>query len=476
VTTVRFDLAQFVRFTRNCGMRIWGKLWLVALIALGADVHAALAFDVSYWAWQREEPLSQEESAQLSAQNVHTVYWHVGELENSGESWRWKARFSFPHDGPIHFVPVVRLVSRDPQPFSIAANAALVRALTPTAKLTGELQLDYDAPDRLLDDYAQVLAKIHEVAPHLTITALPHWSRPDHLRSVSRNVDELFPMLYDFAAEPTLQNDTPLPLLAPEKMAQMLSDWTTSTKPWHAGLPTFARLTVYDAQGKSRGQIRNWNWDEVCLNDAFLCVSKLSMGATVLRARAALALSNTRLQKDDRLVVRLTDRTALREAILGAKQTCALGVIFFRLPDASASSGWSQVQLSHLDEKPHLVLRQTDSTDSLTLKNEGASDLGPGLESGKGEQLGYALEVAADSPIFREAETGDFASVAGYREAAEGLRRVAVPFATHLAYSFSQLRAKHTLKTGLIQLAPGASFHHVRYRFRNLSEEWNVIE
>jgi hypothetical protein len=53
---------------------------------------------------------------------------------------------------------------------------------------------------------------------------------------------------------------------------------------------------------------------------------------------------------------------------------------------------------------------------------------------------------------------------------------VAIPFATHLAYSFSQLRAKQSIKTGLIQLAPGASFHHVRYRFRNVNEEWNQIE
>jgi hypothetical protein len=283
-------------------------------------------------------------------------------------------------------------------------------------------------------------------------------------------------MLYDFEAEPILQNESPQPLIAPMKMAKMLTDWSACTKPWHAGLPTFARLTVYDAEGKSRGQIRNWNWEEVCLNRALLRAPTSSMGTSVLRAHAAVAISNTRLRKDDQLVVRLTDRSALRDAIEQAKKSSALGVTFFRLPDASASSGWSLLQLLHLDGKPKLSLQRTDSEDSLTVQNDGTTDLEPCAWSGQGEEPGYALEIAADSAIFREAEAGEFATVTGYREATDGLKRVAIPFATRLACSFSQLRAKQSLKTGLIQLAPGASFQHARYRFRNVEEKWRSIE
>ena len=126
-------------------MRNRSRLWSVLIALATSDL--AFGFDISYWAWQREEPLSQEELTQLAAQEVRTIYWHAGELENIGETWRWKTRFSMPRDASIRFVPVVRLVSREPEPFSAASTAALVTTLTATAKLTGELQLDYDAPD-----------------------------------------------------------------------------------------------------------------------------------------------------------------------------------------------------------------------------------------------------------------------------------------------------------------------------------------
>ena len=436
----------------------------------------AFGFELSYWAWQREEPLGEEELTQLALQGVRTIYWHVGELENIGDNWRWKARFFKPPNASIRFVPVVRLVSREPEPFSAASTAALVTTLTATAQLTGELQLDYDAPDRLLDSYGRALAKIHETASRLTITALPHWSRPDCLRSLANSTDELFPMLYDFEAEPLLQKDSPQPLIAPEKMAKMLHDWSACPKPWSAGLPAFARLSVYDAKGKSRGQIRNWNWDEVGLNRALLSISKTIMSVTVLRAQTSLAISNTRLQEGDQLVVRLTDRGALHDAINTARQAGARGVTLFRLPDSTASSGWSLLQLAQLDAKPHLALRQAPSVDSLILENDSAADLAPRFESREDGERDYAVEVAADSPIFREAEAGDFATVTAYNEGAEGVKRVALPFATHLAFTFSHLKAKQILKTGLIQLAPGSAFRHARYRFRNVEGEWKPIE
>ena len=454
------------------------KILFFSTVVLFQTTHAVLAFDISYWVWQREQPLDEEEVKQLTTQDVHTIYWHVGELENTGETWRWKARYPFPSAiDSIHYVPVVRLVSREHQPFSRASTAALVAALTPTAKLTGELQLDYDAPDRLLVDYAGALQRIHETTKNLAITALPHWSRPECLRSFENSVDELFPMLYDFEAEPVLtKNAPPRPIIAPDKMSKMLRDWSTCAKPWRAGLPTFARLTVYDSSERSRGQIRNWNWDEVCLNRALLVFSQVNMDTVLLRAKMPVMISNTRLQPDDQLAVRLTDRAALRDAINTAKQTTARGAVLFRLPDSSASSGWSLPQLSNLDAKPALTLRQSESGESLMVENEGTGDLEPRFSGKDNDQQGYGMEIAADSPLFREAEAGDFAKVAGYAERDGALSRVALPFATHLVFTFSRLRAKQTLQTGLIQLAPGATFRHARYRFLNFEKEWKPLE
>src|SRR5438552_1324114 len=120
------------------------SLILIA-VALGAAGYRADAFDTAYWVWQREDPLTETELAELAAQQVHKLYWHVGELENVGETWHWKQRFTFPalQKSQIDCVPVVRLVSREHQPFSAESVASLLTALSPIAKLGDELQLDY---------------------------------------------------------------------------------------------------------------------------------------------------------------------------------------------------------------------------------------------------------------------------------------------------------------------------------------------
>ena len=174
---------------------------------------ASSAHDVRYWVWQRDDQLSELELTELAAQKVDTIYWQAGELENIGETWRWKTRFSFPSSdaAQIRFVPVVRLVSREHQPFSNASIATLLTSLSSASAKHDELQLDYDAPDRLLADYAAALKRIRALVPRLTIAALPRWSRADYQKLLEPNDDELLPMLYDFEAEPRLKDQSPLP-------------------------------------------------------------------------------------------------------------------------------------------------------------------------------------------------------------------------------------------------------------------------
>src|SRR5439155_18278935 len=246
---------------------------------------ASSAHDVRYWVWQRDDQLSELELTELAAQKVDTIYWQAGELENIGETWRWKTRFSFPSSdaAQIRFVPVVRLVSREHQPFSDASIAALLTSLSAVSAKHDELQLDYDAPDRLLADYAGALNRIHGLVPRLTIAALPHWSRASYLKLLEPNVEELLPMLYDFEAEPILKDQSPLPLISPEKISKLIDAWRACHKPWRAGLPVFARLSVYYANQKLRGQIRNWNWDEICFNRSFQVGNGWQFGAPILR-------------------------------------------------------------------------------------------------------------------------------------------------------------------------------------------------
>jgi hypothetical protein len=370
-------------------------------------------------------------------------------------------------------VPVVRLVSRERQPFSGPSTAALVASLSAATAKRDELQLDYDAPDRLLADYAAVLKRIHGLVPHLSIAALPHWSRGDYLKLLEPNVDEMLPMLYDFEAEPILRNSSPLPLISPEKISKLIDSWRTCHKGWRAGLPVFARLSVYDANDKLRGQIRNWNWDELCFNRSFQRVNGCQFATTILRATTPTSIANTAVNPGEELIVREVDRDALRDAIAAALRAGARGIVFFRLPDSTASSGWSLHQLGQLQAEPRLIVQKPADSETLELSNAGDGDLAPRLPISDKEEGGYALEIDAATPIFREAERGDFASL----DAFAGEKPARVPFATRLRFRFAQLRAKEILRTGLIQLAPGGDFRQTRYRILNTGHDpWKPLE
>ena len=447
----------------------------IAIVCSGVAL-SSHAHNLRYWVWQRDDPLDEQELRELAAQKIDTIYWQAGELENIGATWRWKARFNFPSAGPtrIHFVPVVRLVSREHQPFSDASVTALLASLSSVSAKYDELQLDYDAPDRLLADYASALNRIHGLVHHLTIAALPHWSRADDLKLLEPNVDELLPMLYDFEPEPILKAQSPLPLISPEKISRLIGSWRACRKPWRAGLPVFARLSVYDANQKLRGQIRNWNWDELCFNRSFQMANGAQFGASILRATTSTSIANTPIHPGDEVIVREVDRSALRDAINAALHAGAQSIVFFRLPDSTASSGWSLHQLGHLEAGPRLVLRKPADSETLELSNVDDGDLEPRFARSDADAGGYAVELEAATPIFREAQRGDFASV----DAFAGDKRAQVPFATRLRFQFAQLRAKENLRTGLIQLAPGADFRQSRYRILNIEggPSWKSLE
>src|SRR5438552_6943124 len=426
---------------------------------------ASSAYDVRYWVWQRDDPLDERELAELEAQKIDTIYWQAGELENTRETWHWKARFNFPSSNTAHirFVPVVRLVSKEHQPFSNGSITALLAGLSSASANHDELQLDYDAPDRLVADYAAALRRIHGLVPRLAIAALPHWSRADYLKLLESNVDELLPMLYDFEAEPVLKNQSPLPLISPEKISKLIESWRACRKPWRAGLPIFARLSLYDEHQNLRGQIRNWNWDELCFNRGFQMANGGQFGTSTLRTTRSTSIANTQIRPGDEVIVREVDRSALRDAINVALRVGAQGMVCFRLPASSASSGWSLRQLGHLEAGPRLTLRKSADSETLELTNVGDGDLVPRFARNETDSGGYALEIEAATPIFREAQAGDFASA----DAFAGDKPAKVPFATRLRFRFAQLRAKENLRTGLIQLAPGGDFRQTRYRILN---------
>jgi hypothetical protein len=440
--------------------------------------------DVSYWVWNRSSPLSADELAALKAQGVTELYWHVGELDDRAGEWRWrKALITLP-PSELRIVPVIRIDPLSREPFSPAATEALVAKLREAVNARGwsELQIDCDTPDRLLASYARVLADIHKLVPRLTVTALAGWSRTPHWQALQDSVDEIFPMFYDLEADPpgVGHGAAPRPFIERDVIAAQLRDWSKCRIPWRAGLPNFARLTVYNAAGKSRGHIRQWRWNDVCFNTALLSSNTTGGPETVLlRASWKTQIAGTTLEQNESLAARWPNRAALAEATIASKAANARGIVFFRLPDKSPAGGWSLPQLAQLGstEAPRLVLRRAGES-TLVLINESAIDVEPRLV-GEGERdRGYALEIDAPAPIWREAMEGDFWRVTAHANPDEKPQPVPVPLATRLTFWFSELHAGGQLKTGLIQTAPGAPANVMRYRILNLpgGESWRPIE
>ncbi|MGI8820348.1 MAG: DUF3142 domain-containing protein [Chthoniobacterales bacterium] len=454
-------------------MRSLTRVAICLLAVLAAS--RAFSFETAFWVWQRNDPPSQSDLRELTREGVKTLYWQLGQLENSDGVWRWKARFAVPSIPNLDVVPVLRLESRSRTPFTPEATRSLRDLVSAAAAGRSALQIDYDCPDRLLLEYAGVLKQIRQLVPGLSITALPGWIRQPALAELGRNVTEMFPMFYDFEPDPIVAGAKPVPVVLPEKAIAWLAEWNRCPTPWHAGVPNFARLTVFDPDGKSAGHVREWRWDSVCFNDGLVLDRNTDLGVTLFRAKTNTRVGNTPMREKQLLAVRWPDRAALAALIVAVGKTSARGLVIFKLPDSTPASGWSLRQLRDLSALPRLVLKSTGDTGELALSNEGDGDLSPVFLNG--DMPGYVLQVEAETPIFREADEGDFWRVRGEVDHDGKARPVMVPLATRLSLSFSHLPAGQTLKSGLIQLAPGANFSQTRYRIVTPSQSpWKSFE
>jgi hypothetical protein len=459
--------------------------WIPSLVLLLSPALAAWGGGVDYWVWHRVGPLTEDERTELKAQQVTTLFWNAGEMENRTGTWQWKAppRAVAGLADEFRVVPVVRLTSERKDPFPAPSLPALCAALKTQAGEPGRLQLDFDCPDRLLPKYAAALHAIRESVPHVCITALAEWPRLPGFAALTREAEEITPMFYDLQRDPTgvRASAPPPPLLDPQQAAAALRLWSTCPIPWRAGLPTFARLTVFDQTGLSRGQIPNWAWDDFCFHQSLHTLAPTALGVTLFRADADTRVAATPIAKDEVIASRFTERAALAKTMALARGVGAAGIIFFRLPDGSEPSGWSLADLGKLaaQEQPRLILRQS-SDEQLELVNDSSVDLSPRLAGERGNRdRGYALEIDAAAPLFRDALAGDFWRVTAHAHPATPTpAAVAVPLATRLTFWFSQLRAGARLRTGLLQLAPGARVESLRYRVVGCSDaaKWNSIQ
>ena len=96
--------------------------------------------------------------------------------------------------------------------------------------------------------------------------------------------------------------------------------WRGCPIPWRAGLPTFARLTVFDQTGLSRGQIPNWTWDDFCFHKGLITLAPTRQGVTLFRATVDTKVAATPIKSGEMIVSRFTDRAALSSVVRAVRK------------------------------------------------------------------------------------------------------------------------------------------------------------
>ncbi len=449
---------------------------LLVLLALLLGVANARAAETgAFWVWNRDAPLTAAEAAALRAGGVSRLYWHVGELvARPGGALAWRSRLAPPPAPPgLEIIPTVRLATELRSPELFTADA-LADALAGAA-VHGRVQADYDCPDRLVPAYAGRLraARATGNVPWLSVTALTGWVDKPGFAGLKAAADELCPMFYDLDPDPFA------PLLDPGDTARRLAAWGRGCagKPWLAGLPAFARVTFVGAGGAGRGHLRAWRWEELFLQPGLRPEpGDARAGSRLMVADRPVRLGGRSIPAGQRLVVRSPDPAALRGAVAAARAAGAVAVAFFRLPEPggeAAPDGPSLgATLSALaPEKPPAPAQprlRREENGALALANLSPdADLPP-------QPGGWALEVECGEGArgaWREALAGDF-----WRAEPAGAPGGPIGLATRVTFWFARLPAGGTLRTGLVQLAPGASPAALRWRVPQLGDSWQPVE
>lgn len=461
-------------------------------LLLGALASVASAFDTAYWVWLRDAPLTDSERAELKSQKTSELFWFVGEITFQQGEWRAKGRPSAapPSTPDLQIVPVIRLSGSDPAAFdSLRADRLLTLARRLLEASGGgsakSVQIDYDCPDRFLNEYAAFLKSAHRLAPTVSATALAGWYKVAGWAALQAAVEALDVMFYDLQPDPRAirAENPPPPMIDLKVMGAQMAGWRACKIPWRAGLPTFARETTYSGAGDSRGHIRNFAWDDLCFNRGIETVGKTEKGVTLFQVKRETQLTGTPLNPGEWVAARWPDLAALSDAIAMAKRAGARGVTYFRLPEGTDAGGWSLRQLGSIfsgDIKEPVALSVRKLVDGgVELVNDSREDLPPRLSGGNGGyDRGYALELDAAAPIWREVLEGGFWKVAAHVQPDSKPVSVRADLATRITFWFSGLRAGEALKTGLIRLAPDASLSDIRWRVHTSESdgEWQKIE
>ena len=337
----------------------WQRHWQ-GLNALAA----ARDVPVAFWAWRTEAPAETEVVRISRETRAHTLFLRAGQIHYEAETLeRVRAvKGRIPRFVELHLVYngtralLTELERIDPVKLAtvIAETYAqdLARARADEASVAG-LQLDIDAPTRLLKHYARVVRATRALLPagtRLSVTGLPTWMESQSLEELLAAVDFWIPQCYGATIPQKLEEV--VSISSPQAVARAVDRARRFKTPFYAGLSAYGYALLYD----SRGALHSLRGDidpARIATDANLQLverrpfdsAQQSVDASgqsivgewryIYRARGDGVIDGLVMRAGDSLVLDLPSATTLRESARAARALGGeklLGLCVFRLP------------------------------------------------------------------------------------------------------------------------------------------------
>ncbi len=262
-------ISRFV--TRKARGKSWLALtaWLAFAVALVSSlnekpprVHNLADLPIAFWHWQTATPAPEEIEIAIKEARLQTLFLRTGQLDFEGGKLRRirPVNGAMPRAITLHFVyNATRDFLQEFAALSIDELTDLIlasfaedgeRARQDGGQVVG-LQLDIDAPTRLLTHYAKLLARLRQRLPaeiNLSITGLPTWMEAAALRRVLEPLDFWTPQFY--GAQVPNRLDQPIPISSPQWVAQQVAQARRLGKPFYAGLAAYGYAILYSNNGR----------------------------------------------------------------------------------------------------------------------------------------------------------------------------------------------------------------------------------
>ncbi|HXG66572.1 MAG TPA: DUF3142 domain-containing protein [Blastocatellia bacterium] len=371
---------------------------------------------IAFWAWQSQAPEEADLQRAIAEARANALFLRAGQIDFEGDRLRRirALRGEFPRPIKLHLVyngtrSFLSSFERiEPLPLA-AALANLYREDTERAQKEGArvigIQLDIDAPTRLLGRYGEALRLLRERLPPdaaLSITGLPTWIDSPAINSVLAAVDFWIPQCYGARIPERL--DQVFPISSPRSVKRAIIGARRLKRPFYAGLAAYGYAIHYARDGSLIALRGDLNPALVVRSGDLELIERRPFAETepsewryVYRARNDCVLDGLVIRAGESLMLDMPNAETLRACARIVRQNGGeglLGICIFRLPGSNDPTTLSIGEIvAALNDRPAAIAcdarigsaggEQAGSTISLTIANSGAASslLGEGAMS-----------------------------------------------------------------------------------------------